>query len=230
MDNLLKFFNQKLNINYLILIIFLLGLYFYVRSNVFIENMENREKEYENKCGNILLEKDGKILLFNNNTEEKIKEFNNLDEYKDYLEFQKFKGIECPVLFLQYAKDTQNNDILQIKPSVFNNDGGLQPISSASENTMLDATRDSTPGNLQFNKGMYSGFDQYNQNIGLKTVLDYKFKEINEDGKSRNPYDTNWGGKTYTTKAIKKGDYKDREVYRYKNKLIDTQFDKIIKE
>lgn len=226
-----NYFIQKKNI-LLLLVIFILGLYFYSKSYVFIENMENEEQKYNNKCGNILLEKDGKILLFNSNLKKEEGknpiEFNSLDEYKEHLEFQKSKGINCPVLFLQYSKDTQDNDILQIKPSIFNNDGGLQPTFSASENRMLDATLDSTPGDFKFNTGMYSGFDQYNQNIGLRTVLDNKFKEKNEDGKSRNPYDNNWGGKSYTKTAIDRGDYKDREVYKYKNYNINTNFEKII--
>lgn len=236
----LKQFEKRLKQNIyakniiLVLAIFLFGLYFYVRSHVFIENMENQQKKFNNKCGNVLLEKDGKILLFNTNKEPKEGEnpieFKGLDEYKDHLEWQKSKGLNCPVLFLQYAKDTQDNDILQIKPSVFDNDGGLQPTRSASENKMLDATLNSTPGEFKFNKGMFSGFDQYNQNIGLNTVLDNKFRETNDDGKSRNPYDKNWGGKTYTKDAINRGDYKGREVYKYNNKNINTNFDKIIRD
>jgi hypothetical protein len=32
--------------------------------------------------------------------------------------------------------------------------------------------------------------------------------------------DTHWGGKKHTEQKIKQGDYKDREVYRYKNTKI----------
>lgn len=239
--NVLNLKNTFKNINFkgitLLLLIFLFGLYYYINSYIYVENMENQEKKFDNKCGNVLLEKDGKILLFNTNKEKEEGknpiEFNDLEEYKEHLEWQKSKGINCPVLFLQYAKDTQNNDILQVKPNVLNNSGGLQPnrlaSENANENAILNATLDSTPGDFKFNSGMHSGFDQYNQNIGLKTVLDHKFKETNADGKSRNPYDRNWGGKSYTKQALERGDYKDREVYRYKNQNINTNFDKQIR-
>ena len=210
----------------LILAVFIFGLYFYVRSHIFVENMENQEKKYDNKCGNMLIEMDGKILLYNSNKKpEEGKnpiEFKSLEEYKDHLKWQQSKGLKCPILFLQHTKDTQNNDVLQIKPSIFESDGGLQPNSFIERNKMLDATLDSTPGNVKFNTGMYAGFDQYNQNIGLDTVLDNKFRETNDDGKSRNPYDKNWGGKGYTENAIDRGDYANREVYKYKNSYLNS--------
>ena len=48
---------------------------------------------------------------------------------------------------------------------------------------MLDATKNSTPGpdkNKIFNKNMYSGFDKYNQNIGIDTPLDRIFNSNSE--------------------------------------------------
>lgn len=203
------------------IIYFLLGLYFYLKTELIVEKMENINKD----CPNILLEKDSKFYLYysNKNIEEGKNpiEFKNLDEYIEFTKWQEKNNIKCPILQLQYMKDTQDNDILQLKPSLLENKGGLPSNKSKSyfeQNKMLDATLDSTPfDNIKFNTGMYSGFDQYNQNIGLDTVLDHQFNEFNNDGKSRNPYDNNWGGKQYTLNAIERGDYKDREVYRYKN-------------
>ena len=56
-------------------------------------------------------------------------------------------------------------------------------------------------------------YDQYNQNVGINTPLDFLYNE--KTHKSRNPMDSNWGGKEYTKKALKDGDYKGREIYRY---------------
>ena len=79
---------------------------------------------------------------------------------------------------------------------------------------MLDATLDSTPNSkIKFNTGMFSGYDQYNQNIGLDTPLDFLYVEKTKQ--SRNPMDSNWGGQKYTNTALARGDYKDREVYKY---------------
>jgi len=216
-----------------IIFIFLLGLFYY--SNYFkiyeaYSNNSDEKKPSSNlKCPNMLIEKDGKILLFNSNIAIKQDvnpiEFNNLEEYSEFIELQKSQNINCPVLYLQYTTDTQNNDLLQIKPSIFENSGGLPTKKSQTlqnkfsndyfdENKMLDATLDSTPNSkIKFNTGMFSGYDQYNQNIGATTPLDFLYVEKTEQ--SRNPMDPNWGGKKYTNTALARGDYKDREVYKY---------------
>ena len=60
---------------------------------------------------------------------------------------------------------------------------------------------------------MFSGFDQYNQNIGLDTPLDKIYEEQNST--SANPMDTNWGGKNFTQTQVNNGVYNDRKVYKY---------------
>lgn len=221
---------SKIKIDYKVLFlltIFLLGLYYYTYSYKSIEQLENIG---DYKCPNMLIEKDGEIYLYNSKLAtvpgvNPIK-FDSLSEYSEFLDWQTSQGINCPILYLQYTTDTQNNDLIQIKPSIFENHGGLpnQNIANLTgkpdkeyyeENKMLDATKNSTPRSKnKFNTGMYSGFDKHNQNIGLDTPLDKLFHE--NTSKSRNPYDTNWGGKSYTEEAVQRGDYKDREVYKTK--------------
>lgn len=213
-----------------IAIIFLFGLFYYINFNHLYEGMENEKKTNNNRCPNMLIEKDGEIFLFNSKLASvpgvnPIK-FENLEEYIEFVEWQKSQNIKCPVLFLQYTTDTQNNELLQVKPSIFENNGGLTATKSKNltqkedeeyyeKNKMLNATLNSTPNsNINFNDGMYSSFDQYNQNIGLDTPLDKMFKENNKT--SANPMDTHWGGKNYTKSRVNAGDYKDREVYKYK--------------
>ena len=205
-------------------IIFFFGLYYYTFYNQnknLTEGMEN-----EKDCYDMLIEHSGKIYLFNKKNE--IKKninpiiFNDLEEYKNYVEEENSKGNNCPVLFLKYTTNTQNEELLQVKKSIFENSGGDQFKYKDSryyeENKMLDATKNSTPGkNKIFNKNMYSGFDKYNQNIGNDTPLDRMY---NSNSKiSPNPMDNNWGGKKYTQDKIDKGDYEDREVYKYKTAI-----------
>ena len=224
-------FNLKLII---LLLIFIFGLYFYLNSynNVELEPFTNKDDKDETKdksvessnpCYNMLIEKDGKFVLYNSKMPNKDGynplEFNNLDEYVEFVEKQKNMNKQCPVLYLQYTTDAQNKDLIVIKPSLFENNGGLNstPVVDKNEtNNMLDASLDSNPSKeVKFNNNMYSGFDQHNQSIGLETPLD---KIFNESSKvSRNPIDPHWGGKQYTEKAVNRGDYKDREVYRIRN-------------
>jgi len=233
-----------------ILFVFIFGLYYYTNSYKIYENLSNKnENEDENetkpsnvRCPNMLIEKDGEIYLLNTKIARvpgvnPIK-FDTLEEYAEFVEWQKSQNINCPVLYLQYTTDTQNNDLFQIKPSIFENSGGLSSTKSNTlpgklnedyyeKNKMLDATLNSTPNsNIKYNTGMYSGFDQYNQNVGVNTPLDFLYHEKTE--RSRNPMDPNWGGKDYTKDALKSGDYKGREVYRYNTPQIETNFSEIL--
>ena len=218
---------MKLNYKILaIILIIIFGLYYYIHSSTIYENMENN-----NNCPNMLLEKDGEIHLFN--TKKAVVpgvnpiKFTSLEEYAEFVEWQEGQGIHCPTLFLQYTTDAQNNDMIQVKPSIFQNQGGLPNNPTVTlttkkdkdnffeKNKMQDATLNSTPDpNMKFNTGMYAGFDQQNQNIGNETVLDKMFHENTET--SRNPMDTHWGGKEFTQSKIEAGDYKGREIYKYK--------------
>ena len=210
-----------------IILVFVFGLYYYVNSRNIYEGMSNNEST-NNRCPNMLIEKDGKYLLFNSNLANipgvNPIQFDSLDQYSEFLDWQKSQEIYCPVLYLQYTTDTQNNDLIQIKESIFENDGGV-PFNNIitndeereqyfEKNKMLDATKDSTPHNKDvYNTNMYSGYDENNQNIGLDTPLDKMYSSTSE--KSANPMDTNWGGKKYSESRIKAGDYKEREVYKH---------------
>lgn len=228
-----------------ILFVFLFGLFYYSNSFKIYEKLTNKSEEKQSsdyKCPNMLIEKDGKILLFNSNLAGvpgvNPIQFNSLEEYSEFIEWQKSQNINCSILYLQYTTDTQNNDLLQIKPSLFENSGGLSSTKSSTlygkkskdyfeKNKILDATLDSTPNsNIKFNSGMYSGFDQYNQNVGLDTPLDFLYNE--KTPLSRNPMDPNWGGKEYTKKALHHGDYKDREVLRYNTPEVTSNFREIL--
>lgn len=214
--NLDSLFNNKLNL--LIITSFMvLGLYYYINSYKYYEPLENNTTT---QCPNMLIEKDGKYHLYN--SKKKIASgtnpitFNNLEDYKKYIEWQNNKNISCPILYLQYTTDAQNNELIQVKPSIFENEGGL-PVQikdllkydTVAENQILDATRDN---NVVFNSNMFHGFDAQNQNIGLDTPLDKIFHQ--PGNKSVNPMDPHWGGKNYTLDAVNRGDFEERYVYK----------------
>ncbi len=226
---------MKFNINFInnentklfaIISLALLGLYYYINSYKYYECMENNKvdnKSTDYRCPNMLIEKDGSYYLYNSKLAivpgvNPIR-FNSLEEYSEFIEWQNSQNISCPVLYLQYTTDAQNNELLQVKPSIFENQGGLpsierDPLDTDSpqyieKNKILDATKDN---NEKYNTNMLQGVDTYNQNIGLDTPLDKMFYENGE--KSANPMDPNWGGKKYTQQAIEKGNFKDSYVYR----------------
>ena len=214
--------------NLILLFIFVIGLIYYIKPKNKFEPLTNQKDD----CPNMLIEKDGELVLFN--SKKKVVPgvnpiiFKNLEEYKKYVELQQSKNTTCPVIYLQYTTDTQNNELLKVKSSIFENKLDLDKeklIETTNKyddeyfekNKILDATKDSTPDpNYKFNTNMFSGFDQYNQDIGRNTPLDQLY--YNKNKKSPNPMDPNWGGKKYTQQKIDQGEYKDRYVYKHTNK------------
>jgi|UniRef100_A0A6C0H4K1 hypothetical protein len=208
--------NNKLNL-LLITSFMVLGLYYYINSYKYYEPLENNTTT---QCPNMLIEKDGKYHLYN--SKKKIVSgvnpitFDNLEDYTKYIEWQNNKNISCPILYLQYSSDAQNNELIQVKPSIFENDGGL-PVKIKDllkqdtdvDNKILDASKDN---NKIFNTNMFNGFDSQNQDIGLDTPLDKIFHQPGK--KSVNPMDPHWGGKNYTLDAVNRGDFEERYVYR----------------
>jgi hypothetical protein len=205
----------------------LLGLYYYVNSYKYYETMENAGSN--KRCPNMLIEKDGAYYLYNSNLAVvpgvNPIQFKNLEDYSEFIEWQNSQNIHCPVLYLQYSTDTQNNELIQVKPSIFENQGGLpsierDPLTKDSEkyieeNKILDATLDNSK---EFNKNSYQGIDVQNQDIGLDNPIDKMF--YSTESKSVNPMDPNWGGKQYTEKAVENCEFKDRYVYKHPPALI----------
>lgn len=197
----------------IVLSIFALGLYFIAATCMTpsIENFTNSDK-HATRCPNMLIEREGKYFLYNSKMAVvpgvNPIQFNNLEEYTEFLEWQRGQGINCPILQLQYSTDPQNNEMYRIKPNIFDNQGGLpdtsnsdehiqpQPLMSDNISNVFDATRDDPSYNQQ--SGAYS-FDPENQYIGLETPID----QIGFQGtKSPNPMDTNWGGIKYTQNSL----------------------------
>lgn len=198
----------------LILIVFMLGLYFITNNcYTFKEPYSNSQDNPENRCPNMLIERENNYYLYNN----KLAivpgvnpiQFKTLEEYVEFIEWQRGQGINCPVIQLQYSTDPQNNALYKVKPNIFDSQGGL-PDTNSKDNTpqglysndrseIFDANMDDPP----FNQGRV-GYDPMNQYIGLDTPID----DIQATGaKSPNPMDTNWGGAAYTQQAIDSGQF-----------------------
>jgi len=89
---------------------------------------------------------------------------NNLEEYKEYIQWQKQNKLNCPILYLEKVFDTQGQENYEIKPS-FDTD---IPIGSMNHSMpkhpkVLDASRDNPP----YNQNILPGIDPYNQTPGI---------------------------------------------------------------
>lgn len=88
------------------------------------------------RCPNLLVQKDKNIYLYNTRLKEipgvNPIQFSNLEEYNEFLDWQKSQGIICPVLYLQKSYNTQGDAEYKIRPSVNDPQGGLPSTSLSS--------------------------------------------------------------------------------------------------
>jgi hypothetical protein len=168
---------------------------------------DNNDGDNKTVCGSALIKRGGKLLLFIDpkDPDEIPIEFESLDDYINYLEEQKAKGIECPVLFMQQENDTQGNDVYRIRPSPINQQGGMQPIDVA---PIKDANRLNYP----YNSNQYPGFDPLGLQIGVYNELDQIHDSTGTIPISDSPMDPNWGGAEHTRNIVEGGKYSDNVV------------------
>jgi hypothetical protein len=128
------------------------------------------------RCPNVLVQQGNEIWLKNTNLADipgvNPVVFHNLDEYTEFVQWQKSQGIDCPLLYLQKTYDPQNTPIY--KP---------HPVKK-----LTDATRDDPP----YNTNSYPGMDPQNQGIGDVSDLDVYGDVGQTQETSKNAMDPNW--------------------------------------
>lgn len=203
-------------ITYLCIVVFLVGLFFYSKYGdaKMAEGLTNNNPI---RCPTILIQKDSKFYLYNPKVAKvpgvNPVEFDNLEEYVEFLDWQRSQNIRCPVLYLQHSYDTQGNSSYRVRPSVTDLQGGLPQVSPTYPNPTLlvDATRNDPP----YNKNSVPAYDQSSYYVGTTTPLDNMNHEQENLLFSPDAMDPNWGGIKYTQSLIDKGYYADNEVNIY---------------
>ncbi len=195
---------------FFLIIVFLIGLYvtMYYGSPSTQENMEGADE-----CPDFLVKEGNILMLYNTKKPQGPKNpipFFNLDEYINYVEIQKRKGKNCPVLYLQEEVNTQGKSVMRIRPNPFDQEGGLPTDFTTNANVVneTDASRDNPP----YNQNMYPSFDPLNMFIGEYTNLDAVHDMTGKNKISDNPMDSNWAGITYTNQMVDSGKYAKREI------------------
>lgn len=150
-----------------ILILFGLGLYSFITQPK-VEGFT----DISNRCPNVLIQR-GSTLYLSNSKLANIPgvnplKFNNLEEYVEFMKWQRSQGIRCPILYLQEVYNTQGERIYKARPSPENMQGGLPDVHPDYETKLLDAGRDDPP----YNKNVFPAHDPQGQYIGLETPLD----------------------------------------------------------
>jgi hypothetical protein len=218
-----------------LLLTFLSGIYFCATHVSVINIYENFDPKQDLQgpttidCPDLLIKSGNSLLLFNSRLPQipgtNPLPFFSLDEYIQYLENQRKKGIHCPVLFVQEENNTQGQSVFRIRPDVFDPQGGLptgqhrgeqqtpfgQPYPSPNKNPIQ--VIDSSDDNPKWNQTGVQGFDPTSFHIGQYTTLDALHDSTYQGmNVSENPMDANWGGVLYTKSAVDSGKYKENEV------------------
>jgi len=189
-------------LTFLLILVFLIGLYFYTKGSGNVEGFDGQPR-----CPNMLIQKGSRFYLYNSKVAKvpgvNPVEFENLEDYTEFLEWQRSKGIRCPVLYLQQTFDVQGNAVYKVRPSVSEPQGGIPPTNGMGFDDKnaypsLDISKDDTADN-QYNKTSMTASDQINSELSNLPV-------------SPDPMDPNWGGSEYTQSLVDKGYYAENEV------------------
>jgi hypothetical protein len=196
---------------YLIFIItcVLLGIYFII----YFDKINNKKFILEGfieptdkkgfKCPNVLIQKGAEYFLYNSKLDEvpgvNPVKFDNLEDYVEFMSWQRSQGIRCPVLYLQHSYNAQSEPIYKIRPDPLDLQGGLPPappITSTSPTTTTTTTSSNNSNIIE------------PEDLGKITQ-----EEAEHMMYSPNAMDDNWGGIKYTEQLIQAGVYDDNNVY-----------------
>jgi hypothetical protein len=221
-------------LTFLFILIFLIGLYFYAKYGDpnYVEGLKNNDENRGVRCPNLLIQKGSRFYLYNSKVAKvpgvNPVEFENLEDYTEFLDWQRSQNIRCPVLYLQETYDAQGNPVYKVRPSVSEPQAGLPPSIASSSGDIIsesslgdpnalaypnptllvDATRNDPP----YNKNSYPAYDETSYYVGSTTPLDTMDMSQEQSNVSPNPMDPNWGGAEYTESLVQQGYYKDNEV------------------
>ena len=229
------------SLTFLFILVFLIGLYFYAKcaDPKYAEGLTNNASQVQ-RCPNLLIQKGSNFFLYNSKLAQvpgvNPIEFNNLEDYTEFLDWQRSQGIRCPVLYLQETYDAQGARVYKARPSVSEPQAGLPPSTASqmgagsqmppiSENALepvgdvaypnptllVDATRNDPP----YNKNSYPAYDQTDYYVGTTTPLDMMNIKQERAPVSPDPMDPNWGGAAYTQSLVEKGYYANNDVSIY---------------
>jgi hypothetical protein len=211
-----------------LIIVFLVGLYVTMFYGMPVKGRCNKKEGFEDnaqkknnvsRCPDLLVKKGNALMLYN--TTKPIIEgenpipFFNLDEYINYLEIQRKKGIVCPVLYLQQENDAQGKYVYRMRPSPFELNGGTPSITEVQnpiDNKLVVKHKDSSRSSSTYNTNQYPSFDPYGQYVGVYTDIDKIHDSTSMNKISDNPMDPNWAGTIYTQQMVDSGKYADNSI------------------
>ena len=130
--------------------------------------------------------------------------FDNLEDYVEFVKWQRSQGIKCPVLYFNEMQHAQGNTKFRMLNDPLDPQAGLPSYKqlTATEVPLYDSNMDHPP----YNQNNYHGFDPTNQNTGRYTSLDKVFY-TNKKGNSADAMKMNWAGAESARRMVRSGKY-----------------------
>jgi hypothetical protein len=208
---------------YLIFIItcVLLGIYFII----YFDKINNKKFILEGfivptdkkgfKCPNVLIQKGAEYFLYNSKLDEvpgvnPIK-FDNLEDYVEFMSWQRSQGIRCPVLYLQHSYNAQSEPMYKIRPDPLDLQGGLPPAPPiTSTSPTITTSNTTTYPTITTSNTTTSNNSNIIEPDDLGKITQEEAEHMTY---SPNAMNDNWGGVEYTEQLIQAGVYDDNNIY-----------------
>ena len=177
------------------------------------QDTHNQNQTFSTECPDLLLKQEGQLALIHSKlpkSETNPIYFTSLDEYTQYVETQRKKGLQCPILYLQEEQNTQGETVYRMREGPLHTNPG-NPVIDV-QTPQIVKIHDASRTGSTFNKNLYPGFDSHGTYIGRYTDLDEIHNSTQKSKLSDNPMDTNWGGVLYSQTRIDSGKYEERVV------------------
>ena len=148
-----------------IFLLFLFGIYFlYTRPEPFVSG----------QCPTTLIKDGNNYLIYNPNYAGvpgvNPMKMGSLEDYKEYVEWQRANKLNCPILHLEKVFDAQGAPMYEVRPSFDQtlNIGGMNHNLPVVQTTPdIQKMKDNNLDRPPFNSNQYASYDKDNQNIGL---------------------------------------------------------------
>ena len=206
---------------YLIFVItsILLGIYFIINfdkinnTNHILEGFIDSTDKKGFKCPNVLIQKGAQYYLYNSKLAQvpgvNPIQFEHLEDYVEFMNWQRSQGIRCPILYLQHSYNAQGEPTYKLRPDPLDLQGGLPPAPPVTSytSTSNSISTYNPPSTTSCNKTV--NIIDSNEFIDVGKITQEEAEHMTF---SPNAMDDNWGGVQYTEKLVDAGVYDDNNV------------------
>lgn len=200
------------------------------------EDVDSDPKEgfqIPSSCPNVLIQNGSKFFLYNTTRMDvpgvNPIEFENLEEYVEFIKYQKKMGMNCPILYLQQSMGVQGNMEYRLRPDVLEPQAGLNPMLPSQMTSITPYERKMANDNLAqtiahnlstsppMSQNDIKNLDLTKSTLGLSNSS--RCTGENDapplvQGKSPDPMQENWGGLAFSEKLVDSGYYAGNEIYK----------------